>query len=200
MEFLISSLLILDTRVADFFFELRNAELLSFFTWVTLFGEWQIVVVGAVLVSVLLWLWRRRVYIIPLWVSIVVSEIFTFLAKSMFHRPRPELAYYLENGFSFPSGHATIAVAFYGFLVYILLKEAKNWGQKVSIVFGGLLIILAIGISRLYLGVHYFSDVGGGYLLGLLGLVIGVALLKLCFTPKKGIEEQPASSAGRPKP
>ena len=191
MEYLTSSLLTLDTRVVDFFFWFRNAELVSFFTWVTLLGEWQVVVIGAVAVSLLFWLWPRRIYIAPLWIAIASSELFTFLAKLAIHRPRPELAYYLENGFSFPSGHATVAVAFYGFLAYLLFREAKNWGQKVSIVFGGLLIILAIGLSRLYLGVHYLSDVGGGYLSGLLGLIIGVALLKLCFTPKKGIGEQP---------
>ena len=194
MEFLNSFLLsvvALDIRIANFFFELRNTELLSFFTWVTLLGEWQVVVGFAVIISLLLWLWPRRAYIIPLWVSIVGGELFTFLAKSMLHRPRPELAYYLENSFSFPSGHATVAVAFYGFLIYIFFKEAKNWGQKASVIFGGLIIILAIGLSRLYLGVHYLSDVGGGYLSGLLGLVIGIALLKLCFTPKKEIGAQP---------
>ena len=187
----LSSVVTLDIWVANFFFEWRNTELLSFFTWVTLFGEWQVVAVLAVIASLLLWLWPRRAYIIPLWVSIVGGELFTFLAKSMLHRPRPELAYYLENSFSFPSGHATVAVAFYGFLIYIFFKEAKNWGQKASVIFGGLIIILAIGLSRLYLGVHYLSDVGGGYLSGLLGLVICIALLKLCFTPKKEIGVQP---------
>ena len=194
MEFLNSFLLsvvALDIRIANFFFELRNTELLSFFTWVTLLGEWQVVVGFAVIISLLLWLWPRRAYIIPLWVSIVGGKLFTFLVKLVLHRPRPELAYYLENGFSFPSGHATIAVAFYGFLIYIFFKEAKNFGQKASVIFGGLIIILTIGLSRLYLGVHYLSDIGGGYLMGLLGLVIGIVLLKLCFTPKKEIGAQP---------
>lgn len=190
-SFVLGPIIALDIRVANFFFEFRNTELVSFFTGVTLLGDWQIVVGVAALVSLLLWLWPRRVYIIPLWVAIISSELFTFLLKTALHRPRPQLAYYLENGFSFPSGHATIAIAFYGFLIYIFLKEEKNWGQKVSVVFVGLLIILAIGLSRLYLGVHYLSDVGGGYLSGLLGLIIGIALLKLCFTPKKGTEEQP---------
>ncbi|MFA6273342.1 MAG: phosphatase PAP2 family protein [Candidatus Paceibacterota bacterium] len=191
MEFLISSLLTLDTSVANFFFELRNAELISFFSWVTLLGEWQVVVIGAVVVSLLLWLWPRRFYIIPLWITIISSEIFTFLAKLAFHRPRPELAYYLENDFSFPSGHATIAVAFYGFLAYILFRETKSRGQKVIAILGGLIIILAIGLSRLYLGVHYFSDIGGGYLSGALGLIIGITLFDLCFTLKKETVEQP---------
>src|SRR3989344_7490879 len=191
MEFLTLSLLTLDMRVADFFFVFRNAELVSFFTWLTWFGNWQTVVAGAALVSFLFWLWPRRAYIIPLWVSVVGGELFTFLVKLVLPRPRPELAYYLENGFSFPSGHATIAVAFYGFLIYIFFKEAKNFGQKASVIFGGLIIILTIGLSRLYLGVHYLSDIGGGYLMGLLGLVIGIVLLKLCFTPKKEIGVQP---------
>mgnify|MGYP001587664970 FL=1 len=189
-SFILGQIIAIDTRVANFFFEFRNTEFISFFTWVTLLGEWQIIVIGAVIVSLLLWLWPRRIYIAPLWIAIASSELFTFLAKLAIHRPRPELAYYLENGFSFPSGHATIAVAFYGFLIYILLREVKNWGHRTSIIFGGFVIILAIGISRLYLGVHYLSDVGGGYLSGALGLIIGIVLFELCFTPKKGMEGQ----------
>lgn len=167
-----------DIRVANLLFAFRDAELITFFTWVTLLGKWEIVVGGAVVATILLWMWQKRVYIFPLWFTLIGSEIFNLLGKFAFHRPRPEVAYYAEHGFSFPSGHATIAIAFYGFLTYMLLRETKKWGRKAVILFWGLLVILAIGLSRLYLGVHYVSDVWGGYLSGSLLLIIGIALVE----------------------
>ncbi len=168
----------MDIRVANLFFAFRDTELISFFTWVTLLGKWQIVLCGAMTVSLLLWLWRKRAYIFPLWVTLALSELFTLLGKLALHRPRPLVAYYLENSFSFPSGHATIAVAFYGFLTYLFFRETKRWGRKMNGVFGGMAVILSIGLSRLYLDVHYVSDVWGGYLSGLLALIIGITLFE----------------------
>ena len=98
---------------------------------------------------------------------------------------------YIEDTFSFPSGHATIAVGFYGFLVYILFRQIKNWKYKINALFFSITLILAIGLSRLYLGVHFLSDVWGGYLLGALWLLIGITISEwlqhrkplLSFTP-----------------
>lgn len=179
-----------DVRVANLLYAFRDMELITLFTWVTLLGKWEIVIGGAIVATIMLWLWRKRVYIFPLWFTLVGSEVFNLLGKLAFHRPRPEVAYYAEHGFSFPSGHATIAVAFYGFLTYILLRETKKWGRKATILFWGLVVILAIGLSRLYLGVHYVSDVLGGYLSGALLLIIGIALVEWI----KHWRQAPASS------
>ncbi|MFT7053819.1 MAG: hypothetical protein ACJAU1_001376, partial [Psychromonas sp.] len=99
---------------------------------------------------------------------------FTYLGKLAFHRPRPELAVYMEASFSFPSGHATIAVAFYGFFGYLLIRFTQSWSQKVNILFATIIIIIAIGFSRIYLGVHYISDVWSGYLVGTMWLIIAI--------------------------
>jgi len=167
-----------DIRVANLLYAFRDMELITFFTWVTLLGKWEIVFGGAIVATILLWMWRKRVYVFPLWFTLIGSEIFNLLGKLAFHRPRPEVAYYAEHSFSFPSGHATIAVAFYGFLTYIFLRETKRWGRKAAILFWGLVVIIAIGLSRLYLGMHYVSDVWGGYLSGSLFLIIGIALVE----------------------
>jgi undecaprenyl-diphosphatase len=167
-----------DIRVANLFYAFRNMELIKFFTWVTLLGKWEIVISGAITSTIILWFWRKKTYALALWVTLFGSEILNLLGKFTFHRPRPEIAYYAEHGFSFPSGHATIALAFYGFLTYIILRETKKWGRKATILFCGLIVILSIGLSRLYLGVHYVSDVWGGYLSGLLFLIIGIALVE----------------------
>ncbi|MBI4919864.1 LssY C-terminal domain-containing protein [Candidatus Azambacteria bacterium] len=165
-----------DMRVANLLFTFRDAELVKIFTWITLLAKWQIVVSSAIVLSVILWLWKKRIYLLPLWVTLAGSELFNSLGKLAFHRPRPDASLYIEDTFSFPSGHSTIAVAFYGFLIYILFRHIKKWKYKVNVLFFGIILILAIGLSRIYLGVHFLSDVWGGYLLGALWLLIGITV------------------------
>ena len=165
-----------DMRVANLLFAFRDDDLVKIFTRVTLLAKWQIITSSAIVLSLILWMWKKKVYLIPLWVAIVGSEIFSSLGKLALHRPRPGVALYLENTFSFPSGHATIAIVFYGFLVYILFRQIKKWKYKINALFFGTILILAIGLSRLYLGVHFLSDVWGGYLLGALWLLIGITI------------------------
>lgn len=96
------------------------------------------------------------------------SPLLIYFTKYIFHRSRPPLEYRLmyAEGFSYPSGHAFISVTFYGFILYLILKHIKNKYLKWSLsILLGILIFL-IGFSRIYLGVHYPSDVIGGYLLG----------------------------------
>jgi len=165
-----------DTSIANLLAVFRSAELTKVFLGITLLGEWQIILVFGTAVIGILWLWRQRLYIMPFLLTVIGSVTFTQLGKIAFHRPRPKVSLYIEHSFSFPSGHATVAVAFYGFLTYMLLYRTKQWKRKVNIFFAGVLIILLIGFSRLYLGVHYVSDVWGGYLIGTLWLIIGISI------------------------
>ena len=91
---------------------------------------------------------------------------------------------YLEKSFSFPSGHATIAVAFYGFIIYFLIKNVKSWNRKINIFFTGFILIILIGFSRLYLGVHFVSDVWAGYLIGAIWLIIGIGFTEFYLLKK----------------
>src|SRR2546422_3373483 len=97
---------------------------------------------------------------------------YTTLFRSI-RRPRPPYAaaFLHHYSWSFPSGHAMGSLIGYGMLAYVL---AVLWihrrSAQISVVLGAALLILAIGLSRLYLGVHYFSDVMGGYAAGLLWL------------------------------
>ncbi len=166
----------IDTRISNLLTIFRNSDLTQFFLWITVLGKWQIILGFTVTTICILWIWHKRLYIAPLLLTIIGTEIFTAISKIAFHRPRPELALYTEPSFSFPSGHAAIAIAFYGFLAYILIRHFAKWKTKVNIFFIGLSIILLIGFSRLYLGVHYVSDVWGGYLVGALWLIIGISI------------------------
>lgn len=130
------------------------------------------------LLVVTLYYHKKTKFILPYFIALVGSAGTMYLTKLIFYKPRPlDFALYLESGYSFPSGHATLAMALYGFLIYIIYKQ-KNYRLKNLVILGLILVILAIGFSRIYLGVHYLSDVLFGYLLGFIWIWIGLATVR----------------------
>src|SRR5215216_5878873 len=114
--------------------------------------------------------WRLSAVLLV--VSTGGSIVLTTVLKGLFQRSRPELfaSGYHASFYSFPSGHATVAVGFYGMLTLVLayrLQGTARWAVAIL----GILVVLLIGFSRLYLGVHYPTDVLAGYLAALLWLV-----------------------------
>jgi undecaprenyl-diphosphatase len=105
-------------------------------------------------------------------VSTAGSAVLTTVLKSVFERTRPELfdSGYQATSYSFPSGHATVAVGFYGMLTLVLALRMRKIARRALVIFG-ILVVLLIGFSRLYLGVHYPTDVLAGYLAAFLWLV-----------------------------
>ncbi len=164
-----------DIRIANLLTAFRTDTLTNVFSWITLLGKSQVILCFIAVTVAILWLWRKYYYILPIFIAVIGSGAFTYLGKLAFHRPRPELAVYAEHSFSFPSGHATVAVAFYGFLFYLLIRFTPNWTRKVNLFFAGILLILSIGLSRIYLGVHFLSDVWSGYLVGSMWLIIAIS-------------------------
>lgn len=93
--------------------------------------------------------------------------------KHIVRRPRPNvLRLVSESGYSFPSGHSMISVAFYGLVIYFVYKNINNKYLKWSLISLLSLLILTIGFSRIYVGVHYFTDVVGGFFLALAYLIV----------------------------
>ena len=105
--------------------------------------------------------------------NLVIITGLNQILKYILQRPRPtEYRLIEETGFSFPSGHSMVSMAFYGYLIYLIYKYVKNKYLKwISIVLLSTLIC-SIGISRIYLGVHYTSDVLGGFLISLSYLIV----------------------------
>ncbi len=154
----------------------RTPNLVHLFLVITQLGSWITVLTVVLSTSFALWLKKEWHYIVPFWITVAGSGMVMSLAKVLFQRPRPTAAVYVESTMSFPSGHATIAIALWGFLTYLAVHHATKRWHKILLGCCGLTLILAIGFSRLYLGVHFFTDVLGGYLLGLLWLMIGIRL------------------------
>ncbi|NOY87650.1 MAG: phosphatase PAP2 family protein [Deltaproteobacteria bacterium] len=175
-----------DVRIANLLYSFRNPHLTAILLWVTLLGNWQIAAGVILTATALLLLQARNGHAAGLWLSVSGSVLFTQLGKLAFHRPPPSVAEYLETSYSFPSGHASIAVGLYGYLIYLLWCSSWSWRRKILLSSLGMTAILAIGFSRIYLGLHYLSDVWSGYLLGAMWLIIGVSVAGVLENRWKG--------------
>jgi len=112
-------------------------------------------------------------------INLFCASILNFTLKNIIQRPRPsEFRIIDQSGYSFPSGHSMVSMAFYGFLIYLIFKNIKNKYIKTVSIFILIIIIFMIGLSRIYLGVHYTSDVLGGFLLALSYLTLYTKFFK----------------------
>lgn len=129
-----------------------------------------------ILTIVLFFVIKNRKIGLSIFSNLVIVTVLNQLLKRILQRPRPtEFRIIEETGYSFPSGHSMISMAFYGYLIYLICKYVKNKYVKwISILLLGILIC-SIGISRIYLGVHYTSDVLGGFLISVSYLVIYIS-------------------------
>lgn len=107
-----------------------------------------------------------------------IVTILNQIIKFIMQRPRPtEFRIIEETGYSFPSGHSMVSLAFYGYLVYLIYKYINNKHLKRTLIIILSVLICVIGVSRIYLGVHYTSDVLGGFLISFAYLIIYIELV-----------------------
>ena len=142
-----------------------NPALTAVMRGISLIGEpWFLIVLG---IPAVVWFvrkgWRRTVYLFA--ITVAGAEVLDQLLKLVFHRPRPATFFSLTEpmGYSFPSGHALVACAFFGGLAVFAAARTGSRARRCLYYMVSTLLIAAIGFSRIYLGVHYPSDVLGGY-------------------------------------
>lgn len=132
---------------------------------------------GILIVIFLVFLVNRKVSYICLGASIIQTSL-NRVIKAIVRRPRPNVDVFIrESNFSFPSGHAMAITCLYGLLIYYLYKSEIRY-RKLLIVICVLIIVL-VSLSRIYLGVHYFSDIIGGILLSS-SLVLYISNIPSC--------------------
>jgi undecaprenyl-diphosphatase len=148
--------------------------------FITFLGKHQFLIPANLFLIIYFIAVKRQTWFSIRVITIAISSlVLMLLLKQLFQRKRP-LSPLLKaaKGLSFPSGHAIMAVTFYGLLIYILQHtietEWLNWTVTILII----ILIILIGFSRIYLRVHYASDVLGGFIIGLLWLLISLAILK----------------------
>ncbi|MCI8445550.1 MAG: phosphatase PAP2 family protein [Bacilli bacterium] len=165
---------------------IMNERVTNVFKLLTRFGNLEAFVIIGLITFYLVHSRRNRLLIVA---NLGIVFGCNVLLKMAFSRPRPlDIALIKESGFSFPSGHAMVSVAFYGFLIYLIFQSQQSKWRKigVSIVLG--CIIIGVGISRIYLGVHYASDVIAGASLSL-AYVILLTTFARKYDNKKGKQD-----------
>jgi undecaprenyl-diphosphatase len=157
-------------------------------TLVSSLGSRVLIAQLAVVLIVFAWLrWRRA----AIWLAITMAGalLLEVALKWAYHRPRPEAFFgSLPNSYSFPSGHALTSLCFYGVLAGLLSARIKSLPLRIAMWTLAVLLIFSIGLSRIYLGVHYPSDVLAGYLAATLwvtGIIVLDHVRKVRFSKQK---------------
>lgn len=160
---------------------IKNNILLSVATLLSFFGS----VKGLIAVSFfLVFILKSNKQRIFLFLDLISSGLIINVAKNIFLRERPIIGQNLLKDYSFPSGHTFIAISFYGFLLYLVMKDKESNYKKLKI---GILLflIITIPLSRLILGVHYLTDILGGITLGLAYLFFLIIMYESNFLKDK---------------
>lgn len=160
----------------------------------TQLGEQEAVfIIGGVVSAIFLYR-RHYVALLAFWLALAGVGISTRYGKTFISRERPaDVAYYVVEHFSFPSGHATTVMAMFGLLAYFLWRHYNAHPQRGLVLWLAAVLITIVGFSRVYLGVHYLSDVLAGFLLGALWLLVGISLMEAMSYRKKKKAAKPIS-------
>lgn len=158
-------------------FKYKSDILTNIMKIITFLGSALSIILLTVLLIIVVKGKRNKILIL---INVIVTTLLNQLLKNVFQRGRPIDSIIEESGYSFPSGHSMVSMAFYGFLIYLVYKS--NIKYKGLII--GLLsvLIVLIGISRIYLGVHYPTDVIGGFTLSLSYLLLFIDITNPNFT------------------
>ena len=154
----------------------RNSNVMEFFTF--LGTHTFLIPANLVLIAYFLFVKKNKWYSIKVPAIALSSLGLMFLLKHSFNRERPSIPLLQQAaGLSFPSGHALMSVTFYGLIIYLIFKSYRDREWKWVPIAFLIILILVIGFSRIYLRVHYASDVLAGYCIGFLWLVFAIWLL-----------------------
>lgn len=162
----VHEVLTIDRKVISIVQGWENPLLTSVMKFFTTIGSATIVITLSILVLFFLYkVLNHRSELLLFSIVMLGSPILNGLLKQIFQRARPELHRLIEiGGYSFPSGHAMNAFTFYGILTFLLWRHIKTTRGRSMLIITSSFMIFLIGLSRVYLGVHYPSDIIGGYL------------------------------------
>lgn len=168
----------IDMGFYNFLMNFRCSFLDSYFILITKCGDVSFIcglVLGVILIL-------RNKYSLLYGCLAVDCALTNKIVKHIIRRERPDVLKLIkQGGFSYPSGHSMISMCMYGCLIYVVLKKIKNKYLKWFLVFILSLLIVSVGLSRIYVGVHYLSDVVSGFILGLIILILYIELINKYF-------------------
>lgn len=152
-------------------YSMRSDKLTVFWRFITHSGDRYVVIILGIILLLIKSL--REKYGVKFAIAALSSTALYQIMKYIFQRPRPDLALRLieQGGYSFPSGHSMNCLVSFGILIYLLLRYCENRRLAKLLSFGLGLLTILIGFSRVYVGVHYPTDIIGGWSLGIAVLV-----------------------------
>jgi len=163
-----------DTQIQSFFLNIRNDNLTKIITFITNIGSASSLITLSLLILINI---KNKKYPISIIINLISVFLISQLAKIIITRPRPiEINLIEASGYSYPSGHTMVSMAYFGFLAYLASIHIKNKILKNITITILITIPTLIGLSRIYLGVHYPSDVLAGILLSIIYLTIFINL------------------------
>lgn len=176
---------VIDDPIRNAVFAIRSPWLTPIMKTITYLGNWQTI---TIICLILLIIKKTRItYGVPLSIGALFVSLANKGIKAVVMRPRPDEAFFLieQGGWSFPSGHAITSMFFFGMLIWLLRRNVQNrkLANILTVVFAFPMIL--IGISRVYLGVHYPTDVLAGWCLGVVVIIVMAAIIKRALREKR---------------
>jgi len=165
-----------DQVIGVFVAGIRRQPLTALVQAVTAAGDWRFLTIATPMVGLALWWEGHRISALLFGGSVVGGFLVSTALKLVFERQRPDpvAALVRETTYSFPSGHATMATVFFGGLVAVAFHLSNRRGVRATAFIVGLVFVLAVAISRVYLGAHWATDTFAGVLVGLIWVVVYV--------------------------
>jgi len=166
----------IDTGIYNLLLKTQSVSMTVFMTFMSYLGSATILITLTIAILIFA---KNKKSASKIAINLVLVFILNRILKVIFRRERPSVLRIAEEiGYSFPSGHAMVSIGYYGYIIYLVYKHVKNKKAR-NIIIGLLtLLILLIGISRIYLGVHYATDIIGAYIIGLIYLYIFIKKMK----------------------
>lgn len=170
----------LDPIVNSFMLSIRNVFLTNLSIAVSFIFDIKITIIISLILSCYLWIRHSKKDSILFIFAMGLNAGVLYLLKEVIQRARPLNALVTETSFAFPSAHAAVGIVFFGLLIYLISKKKESKALEWITVFVSILMVLLICFARLYLSVHWFSDILGGIAIGMFVLT-GSILLKKGF-------------------
>lgn len=171
--------ILFDVAILKLLHKNDNNVILNLMKFISFIGSWKTLIPGTIILGLYL-LNKRKYYSFKLILSnILGSFVVNFILKGIFQRTRPLDFFRIEQGgLSFPSGHSMVSMSMYLSIAYLLTKNEKYVDKKRYIYMASIIMVLLMGISRMYLGVHWPTDIIGGYIMGYILFEISTILVK----------------------
>ena len=166
----------LDIAFYKFISKFINNNLTNVMKFLTHIGS-SVVVISITLFTLIFF--KNKKYGLYMAINLLSITLIQIITKSLFSRNRPvDINLIDETGYSFPSGHSLTSMAFYGLIIYFICNSKLNKKSKIIYTVLFSVLIFVTGLSRIYLGVHYFTDVLGGFTLAISYLIIYISLIE----------------------